>query len=56
MAYKLVRVHQPKAFAKGLYSVTFVEKDKPKLDRYMKHFEIKAKNIREAVTKAKNQL
>jgi len=54
--YKLVKAHHPKRFEKGVYAVTFVEKGKPMVDRYTKFFQVKAKNRRSAIKKARKRL
>lgn len=54
--YRLVRAFHPSAYEDDVYSVFFVEIGKPLLDRYTKHFLVKANSKADAIKKARNEL
>ena len=54
--YRLVKAHHPTRCGRGIYVVSFVQRGKPKVDRYTKFFQVKAKNRTEAIKKARSRL
>ena len=54
--YKLVKAHHPTAYEDDVYAVLFVEKRKPKIDKYTRFYQVRANNKTEAVKKARAQL
>jgi len=56
MGYRLVKAHHPTKFEKGVYSVHFAQQGKPLVDRYSKHFLVRAKSRKAAIRKARGKL
>ena len=54
--YRLVKAFNPKRLERGFWSITFVEKGKPLFDKYIKFFQLKAKNRKQAIQKARKKL
>ena len=54
--YVLLDAFHPKRFERGIYAVSFRKKGLPLLDRNTKLFQVKARNRKDAIKKARLKL